>query len=97
VDVAVRLECAGAAIEAQLKSLSRMGALVEVQDAYPQGAAVTLHLDLPDTEDETLLRGEVIRSMPAGASQAVAIFFGPLAWDTLVRLTAFLSLYPPPD
>ena len=95
VDIAVRLECGSEVVEAKLKSLSRMGALVEVASAYPRGTVAMLRLDLPDTEGETHLRGEVIRSTPTGESQAVAILFAPLPWDALVRLTSFLSLYPP--
>jgi hypothetical protein len=95
IDVPVRIRSeSDASGVAQLKSLSRLGALVEGGQTYRVGAPVTLCLELPGTDGETELRGEVIRVTPSGDLYAIAIFFAPLAWDTLVRLTSFLALHP---
>jgi hypothetical protein len=94
VDVPVRVQAGGSSLVAQLKSLSRLGALVEVGQPFPVGAPLSLLLQLPGTEGQTEFRGEVIRVTPSGDLHALAIFFAPLAWDTLVRLTSFLAVHP---
>src|SRR6266849_3761957 len=85
VEVPVRVRRGESSVVAQLKSLSRLGALIETREALPVGTPLEIVLELPGTSDETLVRGQVVRVTPDQGQFGLAIFFAPMPPLTLAR------------
>jgi hypothetical protein len=93
VEVSCRVQRGESTFVAQLKSLSRLGALLEAGEALPVGTPLEIVLELPGTGEETLVRGEVVRVTPAEGLYGLAIFFAPLPPVTLARIESFVALH----
>jgi hypothetical protein len=93
VEVRVRVRRGESSFVAQLKSLSRLGALIEAGEALPVGTPLEIVLELPGTSEETCLRGEVVRVTPAEGEYGLGIFFAPLHPSTLARIESFVALH----
>jgi hypothetical protein len=91
VEVSCRVQRGESTFVAQLKSLSRLGALLEAGEALPVGTPLEIVLELPGTGEETLVRGEVVRVTPAEGLYGLAIFFAPLPPVTLARIESFVA------
>ncbi len=76
--------CAG-----QLTSISRLGALVQAEKAFPVGASLHLVVDLPDGGLE--VHGHVVRSYTSGDVHSHGILFAPLAEAALTKLDSLLA------
>ena len=91
----VRVRRGECSFAAQLKSLSRLGALIETTEAFPVGTPLQVVLELPGTGGETLVRGEVVRVTHVEGAHRLAIFFAPLPPFTLARIESFVALHSP--
>jgi hypothetical protein len=76
---------------AQLKSLSRVGALIEARQSYAVGTAIGLTLELPGTGEETHLMGQILRVTPSAGGYEVAIHLAPVAPATAARIDSFVA------
>jgi hypothetical protein len=72
----------------QLKSISRLGAMVESEKPHEVGTALHLLIELPD--DVVEVRGQVVRADAAGGVHSLGIMFAPLAQADLVRLDSLM-------
>ncbi len=95
VEVPVRVRRGESSFVAQLKSLSRLGALIETRETLSVGTPLEIVLELPGTSDETLVRGQVVRVTPDQGQYGLAIFFAPMPPLTLARIESFVALQPP--
>lgn len=68
----------GNSYAAQLKSLSLLGALLQLDRALLVGTAVGLQLQMPRSSEILELRGQVVRTEASEGRHAVAVMFGPL-------------------
>jgi PilZ domain len=93
VAVPVRVRRGESYFVAQLKSLSRLGALIEAGEALPVGTPLEIILELPGPGEEAHLRGQVVRVTPVEALCDLAIFFAPLPPQTLARIESFVALH----
>ena len=73
----------------QLKSISRLGALVESEKPHAVGTSLHLLVQLPG--DVLEVRGQVVRADAAGGAYSLAILFGPLAVPVLTKLDSLLA------
>src|SRR5262245_14269005 len=90
-EVPVRVRHEVASSIAQLKSLSRLGALIEARESYPVGTPIGLTLELPGTGEETHLMGQILRVTPSTGGYEVAIHLAPMAPATAARIESFVA------
>jgi hypothetical protein len=95
VAVPVRVRRGDSSFAAELKSLSRLGALIEAKIALPVGTPLEIVLELPGEGGETLVRGQVVRVTPVEGGYGLAIFLAPLPPLTLARIESFVALHSP--
>jgi Tfp pilus assembly protein PilZ len=72
----------------QLTSISRLGALVQTERAFPVGATLHLIVDLPSGALE--VHGHVVRTHTAGDVHFHGILFAPLAETALAQLDSLM-------
>ena len=89
----VRVRRGESSFAAQLKSLSRLGALIEAREALPVGTPLEMVLELPGASEETLLRGQVVRVTSVEGAYGLAILFAPLPPLALARVESFVALH----
>jgi hypothetical protein len=89
---------ADASFRARIKSLSRMGGLVELDtsvelEAPAVGTAVTVTLEAADdpAADGVLLHGQVVRVERSDPPMAIAVMFAPLPRPVLARIDALIG------
>jgi hypothetical protein len=87
----VRVRSEGTPFPATLKSLSRVGALIEAAEPVPVGEALHLYLGpvLPGPSVELL--GRVLRAMPSSGGHELALMFAPLPPELLDRLESLVA------
>jgi hypothetical protein len=93
IDVPVRVRCGESTFVAQLRSLSRLGALLEAGEVYPVGTPLEIVLEFPGTSEEIQVRGEVVRVTPTEGVYGLAIFFATLHALTGARIESFVALH----
>ncbi len=93
-EVPVQVQCGESSAIAQLRSLSRLGALLEGGEPHAIGTRVDLTLELPGTGEKLHIKGQVIRATPSTAGYGVAIHFAPMPPATMARIDAFVALHP---
>jgi hypothetical protein len=76
-------------VRGQLKSVSRLGSLVESEAPFAVGTSLQLIVELPG--DLLELRGQVVRTDTTGGVYSLGIMFSPLALPTLTRLESLLA------
>jgi len=88
VGLPVRVRAGADAGPGQLKSISRLGAMVESENHHAVGTSIHLLIELPD--DVVEVRGQVVRADAAGGVHSLGIMFAPLAQADLVKLDALM-------
>jgi len=73
----------------QLKSISRLGALLESDKPYVVGTSLLLLVQIPG--DVLEVRGQVVRADTAEGIHSLGIMFAPLALPTLKKLDSLLT------
>jgi hypothetical protein len=73
----------------QVKSISRLGALIESEKPHAVGTPLHLLVQLPG--DVLEVRGQVVRADAAGGVYSLGIMFAPLALPVLRKLESLLA------
>jgi PilZ domain len=91
LDDTVQVQAQDKAFEARLRSLSRIGALVQIDRALPVGTPMVLGLTLPDSREVVEVHAQVVRVEYSGSASAVAVMFAPLSPQALAGIGALLD------
>jgi len=91
VDISIQVQVGENSTTARLKSLSRLGALLEMDRMYPIGTPLRLCVELPEMTGELGAFGQIIRVTSQGGIHSVAILFAPLSPAMLARIDAILN------
>ncbi|MFI5183766.1 MAG: PilZ domain-containing protein [Vicinamibacteria bacterium] len=88
VGLPVQVQAGADACEGQLTSISRLGALVQAEKAFPVGETLHLVVNLPEGVLE--VHGHVVRTDTSGGVHSHGILFAPLAEAALSKLDSLL-------
>jgi len=72
-----------------LKSVSRLGALIESERRYEVGASLELRVQLPG--DVLDVRCQVVRTETVGGVHTLGVLFAPLTMSALAKLDSILA------
>jgi hypothetical protein len=90
VDYAARLEVGEHVHSCRLTSLSRMGALVVLEQPLAVGTPVVLDVELRDGKESLRVRGQVVRVEASGTAFALGFLFAPLPPALLARIDSLV-------
>ena len=88
VGLPVQVQAGGETCAGQLTSISRLGAMVQAEKAFPVGASLDLVVDLPVGALE--VHGHVVRTDTSGGVHSHGILFAPLPEAALNKLDSLL-------
>jgi hypothetical protein len=91
VDFKARIESQNQRGVARVRSLSRLGALIEAEQSFPVGTVLRIVLDGADPGAALDVRGQILRSAEAHGVHAFAVMFAPLPPPVLARIDALLA------
>ena len=91
LDLAARMTVEQRSLPARLRSLSRMGALVAVEEPFPVGVPLSLFLELPNAQGVLTLRGQVVRTEESEGAFALGILLAPMTPGVLAQIDALLG------
>lgn len=91
LDLPVEVHTEAGSFPARLRSLSRMGALIQIEKPLAIGSPLQLRIGPPVAEMS--LRGQVIRATPSdvGRGHELALMFAPLPPGALASIDSLLD------
>jgi hypothetical protein len=91
IEVSVQVQARDRTFTGQLRSLSRLGALVQLPEALPVGTPLLLAITMPQSGEVLEARAQVVRVEYSGSVSAVAVMFGPMTPQAQAGIAALVE------